>query len=142
MSAELVKTCEELKATQFDHAGFCGNHEVCYYTGLPLWNLLLVVLTFLKGHLSASTRRTLTQFQQLVMTLTRLRLNLSGQDLAYRFGVHKSTVSRTFTQVIDLMYIRLKLLIIWPERDVIQRAMAMECRKHCPNCAVIIDCFV
>ena len=75
------------------------------------------------------------------MTLMWLRLNLSGPDLAYRFGVHKSTVSRTFLQIIDVMYVRLKPLIIWPTRDVQQKTMPMDFRKHCPNCAMIIDCF-
>ena len=71
----------------------------------------------------------------------RLRLNLSGQDLAYRFNVHSSTVSRTFTYVIEVMCTRLKPLIFWPNRDNLRKTMPMDFRKHCPSCAVIIDCF-
>ena len=41
-------------------------------------------------------RECLTKFQQLLLTLMRLRLNLLVQDLAYRFCIHASTVSRTF----------------------------------------------
>ena len=83
----------------------------------------------------------LSPFQQLLMTLMRLRLNLPGQDVAYRFGVHQCTVSRTFLHVIDAMYVRLKPLIRWPERDDLRRTLPMDFRKHCPSCAVIIDCF-
>ena len=90
------------------------------------------------GLLSQSS---LTPFQQLVMTLMRLRLNLSCQDLGYRFGTHKSTISRVFSHVIEVMYVKLKPLIIWPNQDVLLDAMPMDFRKHCPSCAVIIDCF-
>ena len=77
------------------------------------------------------------------MTLMRLRLNLSGQDLTYRFRVHKSTISCLFSCVVNVMYVKLKPLIIWPEREreILLRTMPMDYRKHCPSCAVIIDCF-
>ena len=42
------------------------------------------------------------------MTLMRLHLGLSGQDFGYRFGVHRSTVSRIFANVVDVLYVRLK----------------------------------
>ena len=43
------------------------------------------------------------------MTLMRLRLGLSGQDFGYRFGVHHSTVSYIFANVVDVLYyVRLK----------------------------------
>ena len=52
--------------------------------------------------------------------MIRLRLNLSGRDLGYRFGgISDSTVSRTFLHVVDVLYQRLKPLIIWPDRDVV-----------------------
>ena len=108
MTKELEKTHEELYASRLDEDGFKDNHEkVCFYTGLPKWDLLFVIFTFLKPHLSTASRKALTPFQQVLMTLMRLRLNLSGQDLAYRFNVHSSTISRTFISVIDIMYARL-----------------------------------
>ena len=58
-----------------------------------------------------------------------------------RFGIHSSTVSRTFSTVIDILHERLKHLILWPERDALKKTMPMDFRKHCPTCAVIIGCF-
>ena len=83
----------------------------------------------------------LSACQQMVMTLMRLRLDLSGQDLRYWFGIHKSTVSHIFASVTDVLFQRLKHLIIWPDRDVLKKTLPMDYRKHCPNCTVIIDCF-
>ena len=90
------------------------------------------------GMLSQSS---LTPVQQLVMTLMRLKLNLSCQDLGYRFGTHKSTISGVFSHVIEVMYVKLNPLIIWPDRDALLDTMPMDFCKHCPSCAVIIDCF-
>lgn len=66
---------------------------------------------------------------------------MSLQDLGYRFGTHKSTISRVFSHVIEVMYVKMKPLIIWPEHDVLLETMPMDFHKHCPSCAVIIDCF-
>ncbi|CAH3164799.1 unnamed protein product, partial [Pocillopora meandrina] len=84
----------------------------------------------------------LSPFQKFLMNMIRLRLNLSGRDLGYRFGgISDSTVSRTFLHVVDVLYQRLKPLIIWPNRDVLRKTLPMDFRKYCPNCVVIIDCF-
>ena len=73
----------------------------------------------------------------------RLRLNLSRQDLGYRFHAHSSTISRTFMHVIDVLYIKLKPLIKWPDQKVLRKTMPMDFRKHCPtyNIIMIINCF-
>ena len=76
-----------------------------------------------------------------MLTLMRLRLGLPGKDLAFRFGVQESTVSRVFLQVIDVLYARLSGLIIWPDRESLMKTMPMDFWKHCPKCVVIIDCF-
>ena len=43
--------------------------------------------------------------------------------------------------VIDVLYYKLKPLIIWPDRDALKKTMPMDFRKQFPNCVVIIDCF-
>ena len=72
----------------------------------------------------------------------RIKLNLYGKDLVYRFGgVSEATVSRTFINVLDIMYACLRPLIKWPERDELKKTMPMDFRKHSQNCVVLIDCF-
>lgn len=71
----------------------------------------------------------------------RLHLGLSGQDLAYQFGVHVSTVSCIITTVIDVLYEQLQYLIQWPNQELLEKTLPMDFRKHSPNCTVIIECF-
>ena len=78
-------------------------------------------------------RECLTKFQQLLLTLMRLRLNLPVQDLAYRFGIHASTVSRTFQACIQT-------IVHWPDRENLLLTMPICFKENFPSCAVIIDC--
>ena len=139
---------KELLATKFSFESFksaegskSNDEKICFYTGLPNWEILSKLFTYLEQHLPGTSRNILSPFQQVMLTLMRLRLNLSGQDLGYRFGIHKSTVSRTFNQVLTIMYYCLRGFIYWPDRDELQKTMPMDFRKYCPRCAVIIDCF-
>lgn len=139
-----IKLQRELKELSLTEVSFENDDDkVLHYTGLSSWDLLSKLLIYMKPHLTQSSGRpeALTPFQQLLMTLMRLRLSLSGQDLAYRFGVHPSTVSRKFEFVVRVLYSKLKFLIMWPDRDAVRKTMPLVFRKHYPNCTVIIDCF-
>lgn len=96
---------------------------------------------FIKPHLHTTGKSSLSPFQQLLVTLMRLRLNLATKDLGYRFNVHNSTISRIFNRVINIMSVRLSKLIRWPDRDAVLKTMPITFRKHYPRCVVIIDCF-
>ena len=78
-----------------------NNDKVRFYTGLSSWKLFFTLFKFVESNLMLKSA--LTPFQQL------MRLNLSGQDLAYQFKVHNSTISCIFLYVIDVLYRRLKL---------------------------------
>ncbi|XP_060075795.1 uncharacterized protein LOC132555464 [Ylistrum balloti] len=118
------------------------DEKVKYFTGLPGYLSLMALFNFLDPHISGNGRNILTNFQKLFLVLMKLRLDLSVQDLAYRFGVSASTVSRTFNRVIHIMYVRMKDLIMWPDREQLRSTMPMEFRKNFGlKVAVIIDCF-
>ena len=134
------KLKQEVEDSLLNEASFSDDDEkVLYYTGLSTWELLQKLFIYVKPYLKQHS--SLSPFQQLLLTLMRLRLNLCGQDLGYRFKVHASTISRTFEFVIGLLHAKLKPLIIWPTRDALKKTMPMVFRKHYPQCVVIIDCF-
>jgi len=117
--------------------------KVKYYTGLPNYLVLMTLFDFVKQYIpKPRVNGDLGQFERLIMTLMRLKLNLPIQDLAFRFQTSTSTVSRTFLVVIHILYVRLKHLLYWPEREELRKTMPFEFRKHFGlKTAVIIDCF-
>lgn len=119
-----------------------NDEKVKYYTGLPRYITLVGLFHLLDPYISGNGRSVLANFQKVLMVLMKLRLGLNTQDLAYRFGVSASTVSRTFGHVINVMYCRMKDMIMWPDREQLRSTMPMEFRKNFGlKVAVIIDCF-
>ena len=60
--------------------------------------------------------RALTPMNEFFLTLCRLRLALKEQDLAYRFQISQSTVSRIITTWLNFMFYKFKEVPIWPSR--------------------------
>ena len=131
----------ELDAKTFSETTFRGDDEKTkYYTGLCNFSVLMVLFEFLKPHLSGVSK--LSKFQQLLLVLMRLRLNAPVQDLQYRFGISKATVSRTFLNVLNIMNTKLSFLLKWPTREEVQKTMPLTFREHFgKKVVVIIDCF-
>ena len=67
--------------------------------------------------------KVLTIFEHLLLCLIRLRLGVSVVDLSKRFQVSKTTVSRIFLDMLEVLYVYLKPLINWPERPELQISM-------------------
>ena len=80
-------------------------------------------------------------FNEFLITLMKLRLHADEQDLAYRFGVSQSTVSRCIDKWFDILYTKLSFLIHWPECEQLMKTMPSDFRAHFRKCAIIIDCF-
>ena len=115
--------------------------KVKYYTGLPTFGVLKTLYHFVATDLlSDITGSKLDSFEQFIMTLMKLCLNLD-QDLAYRFNISQPTVSRYFARWLDLLYTKLSCLIFWPDRDTLLKTTPIEFQKHFKKCAIIIDCF-
>lgn len=135
------------------------NDEKChFYTGL-IWDQFLALWRFLgparekltlwnmsvkKDVISPCKRRgpnrKLSAMDQLFMTLIRLRLGLLQQDLAYRFCVSTSYVSRCVTTWIQFLYHEFGNLrdLMFATRDITKENMP-RCFKRFKNLRLIID---
>lgn len=82
----------------------------------------------------------ISKFSAVIMFLMKLRLNLLDEDIAFRFCVHQSTVSRNFHDVLNVAAMKTSFLIQWPERDVLRKTMPVPFRRFFRNCCIIIDC--
>jgi hypothetical protein len=88
-----------------------------FYTGISDW-CIFDGLFLIRDDLVEGLKHT-----SLVMFLMKLRLNLFDEDVAFCFGVHRATVSRNFDHVLDILYVKTKHLIHWPDRDVLYATM-------------------
>ena len=112
------------------------------YTGLPSFEILDALFRFVAAYISHTTSNKLTKFQQFIMVLMKLRMNLPLFDLAFRFMVSESTVSRIFSRLIVIFDKRLSPLIRWPTREELIQTMPF-CFHHNYGLKLvrIIDCF-
>lgn len=136
LSSKVENMCEK-----YDQIDFEGKDEkVLYFTGLQTYQILFTLYTFLEPCLPV--KKSMNKFKMLILTLMRLRLNVSSSFLSYGFNISLATVSRIFSDVIDVMYVRMKPLVVWPSRDELRKTMPMQFRKYFgTKCVVIIDCF-
>lgn len=101
----------------------------------------MALFNFVAPCVEIGNRSALSHFQQMIVVLMKLRLNVGDQDIAFRFCVNWSNISRIFNNWIDVMFMQLKPLIKWPKRDELIKTMPMDFRKNFKQCVTIIDCF-
>ncbi|XP_045165921.1 uncharacterized protein LOC123529598 [Mercenaria mercenaria] len=88
----------------------------------------------------ASRTYKLSLEDEFLLTVMKLRLGLFNKDLANRFQISLSMVSRIFNTWINLIYIRLGSMKVFPHRDIISKHMTHDFKKQYPNVMLIIDC--
>ena len=124
----------------FTEAAMQDDQRVQFYTGLPNFSTLKAVFEFVSPEQSTLSR--LPPFQEFMMVLLKLTMNLPMKDLAYRFIVSVAILSRTWLKWMVRMDVRLGPLILLPELESLSETMP--CCFHNAfgeKVAVIIDCF-
>ncbi|XP_041917175.1 uncharacterized protein LOC121681481 [Alosa sapidissima] len=141
LRSENLKIKEDIARLSLQEDTFRANEgKVKLLTGLPNYQCLLTMLTLIGSHLG--NVNILSPFQQLLMTMMRLRFNLHTQFLAFILGVSTSTISRTFNNVINALYVKLvPLMIVWPDREELRKTLPTSFRVTFPKCTSVIDCF-
>ena len=81
----------------------------------------------------------LTPLDEFFLVLVRLRLGLFERDLADRFGVSVSTVSRICITWINFLYLKLKEIPMWPKKELVVSCMPTCFKQLYPTTRVIID---
>ncbi len=84
-------------------------------------------------------KRKMRLIDEYLMVFMRLRLGLLEQDLAERFRVSVSTVSRVLITWYNVLAVHLKELIVWPSKEIIA-ANKPQCFQKFPNTRIILDC--
>ncbi|KAK8764108.1 hypothetical protein V5799_033283 [Amblyomma americanum] len=101
----------------------CRDVKVVFYTGMANFRILYALFNVLERFVSHNTNNCLLKFQEFLLFMMKLKLNLQVTDLASRFNVWDATVSRTFDKWLHTAYSRLKYQILWPQRSALHRTM-------------------
>ena len=157
------KLYNSTRSTNFTWRKIKSDQKMNFYTGISTIELFQAIFSLLKPFVPnikywqgpkrtqshKFTRHTrnikfkkLTQRDEFLLTLMRLRLNILNEDLADRFGISSALCSRTCTTWIKIISKILgKALIVWLPRESIRDNLPQSFKKagyH--NCRVIIDC--
>ena len=111
-----------------------------FYTGLPSYKIFALLLDKLKTVVPLYSRLGLEANDQFLMVLMKLRLAVPNQDLAFRFGVHVTRVSKIFHHWINIMSRELKQLISWPDHIVSVENLPDCFKPEYKHTKCIIDC--
>lgn len=116
--------------------------KVFFYTGVANFALLFAIFQLVEVAVRHTPQHSLAKFQEFLVFLMKLKWNFPLQDLAYRFGISHSTVSRILERWLHGAFWRLQSQIVWPARRELQRTMPQEfVDSFGTKVAVIIDCF-
>uniref|UniRef100_A0A9J8AKM8 THAP-type domain-containing protein n=1 Tax=Cyprinus carpio carpio TaxID=630221 RepID=A0A9J8AKM8_CYPCA len=134
-----------LKPPTSDMGTQCTEPEALYIILLRKNNLCqLYTALHIAEHLTRSSSYTnsfqLHTWDQILMTLMKLRLNLLQGDLAERLGVSRSIVSKVVSCWIDIMEENMRDYIPWLPREKIQATMPQCFKEQFPNTTCVIDC--
>lgn len=139
LKEENTKLKEELQKSRFSFDTVKSNAvHLLFLTGLTS-----TIFSWIMGKLNHTVSQhagSLKIEDHLLLILMKLRLGLSNRDLAYRFSVFESTVSKILRSWLPVMTIVLKSLIKWPSKGAVLKNMPKSFRRHFKRCRCIIDC--
>lgn len=141
-TVEIINLKEKLNSIVITEDSFKDSKKTKFYTGLENFQILMILFNLIAPDLNETSQSSLTKFQQFILTLQRLRLNLNLTDLAYRYGVCTNTASKIFQNCLYIMWKKLKRSIAWPERESLWKTMPSSfLDTFGKKVSVIIDCF-
>jgi len=81
------------------------------------------VFDYIAKGLPADGASKLSQFQEFMCVMLKLRMNLPSEFISFLFHVSPATTSRVILKWLKRMDMRLSGVICWPERDALRKTM-------------------
>lgn len=162
---ELKKENEDLVRRQFSLEKIKDDDSaIMFYTGFPCYNALISFYDYIQPKLSKmqywrshtatkdsqsyqdendrkkpGPKRKLSHLDEFFLVLIRLKAGLFVQDIADRFGISISQVSRICITWINMLYFELKSLFPFPSQELVRKNMPKEFFAYSTT-RIILDC--
>ena len=134
-----------------------SDEDIAFYTGFPDYNAMLLCFKIVEEsarnmsydhqrvyvdmpHSKPGRPRTLTLFQEFTLVMMRLRLGLFERDIAHRYSISITAVSRITRTWVRFLRCEFEPLITIPSNDIIKLYMPAVFNKVYPRLSVIVDC--
>lgn len=142
LRAELYRLRDQVQQMTFTKETFEGNDEkVKQLTSLSSYTNLMVVFNIVLKLMQGNVKEfKLSRFQEFVMTLMYLTLNVPFQFFYHVFRISKTTTFRIVNDTLSIMHDALSSLIEWPSREPSNADLPGEANMN-GNVAIVIDCF-
>ena len=130
-----------------------------FYTGFETYDIFKVVLDYLQPAASklvywgsntniemtsdknkSGRSRTLTTEEEFFLTLVRLRCGFPIEDMAVRFNMSTSHISRILITWIDFLHSQFRMLPIWASKQTVINTIPDCFKNEYPRTRVILDC--
>ena len=109
-----------------------------YMTGLPHPDVFDWILSLIMDKVTLTCKQ-MTHESHLLLVLMKIRLGVTNKDLAYRFRINYSMVSKIYRSWLVILSKALQPLIVWHSRCVLRQHFPSAFKSY-KNCACIIDC--
>ena len=162
---QLEKEKEALLARQFSLDKIKDdNAAMLFYTGFPNYEALMSFYNYIepkvskmqywkgekllkesqpyqmdKNKIKPGPSHTLTYLEEFVLVLLRLKVGLFVHDLADRFGISTSLVSRICITWVNFLSMELPGLFPFPSQELVRKNMPQEFSEY-PTSRIILDC--
>ena len=130
---------ESLKANSFGYRKVRLLNDFKFFTGLDNLHLFLWVVSLVKG--VKTCLKSLSTEDHVLMVLMKLRLGLLNKNIAYRYGLQPTMVSKIYRQWLPEISKAMQSLIVWPSRPELRMNLPTSFRRKYSDCVCIIDCY-
>lgn len=158
--AEKEEECQsmrsQLQIERFGVERFSNDIKLIkFYTGLPNYKILYTLYLHIYDSANsmqslyyeacetpspAGRPRNMQLIDEFFMFLCRVKAGLLEQDLAVRFNIHISSVSRKCLTWCNFLYFVLGSIPIWPSKQQVNDNMPLCFKRVYPNTRIILDC--
>ncbi|XP_064476281.1 uncharacterized protein LOC135390517 [Ornithodoros turicata] len=113
--------------------------NIVSFTGLPSMDLLDALVTCYENVAPLSGRHHLTAKERVVLTMMKLKHNMSFTFLSGLFGCSSSTCSIIVTQTVKTLARILSSVVVLPAKEEILRNMPKQFERY-QNVRIVLDC--